>query len=146
MPRASESTLRWWSLAAVIALFGSILLGTQMQSRDLHPIHALVSILCIALLGHSWLTQRRYVRNRQELVFLTLVLSLPGLAAVWLGLNVIRFYSYNPDSPPSGYYWVIPSQDAVWWLGCAVASILVVWAMITFARSLVNKRQFPGSS
>jgi hypothetical protein len=80
-----------------------------------------------------------------ELVFLTFVLSLPGLAAVWLGLNVIRFYSYNPDSPPSGYNWVIPSQDAVWWLGCAVASILVLWAMITSICFLVNKTQLPRS-
>jgi hypothetical protein len=55
-------------------------------------------VLCVALLIHSWFMQRRFTRTPQRLVLLTLVLCLPALASIWLGLNVIRFYSYAPES------------------------------------------------
>lgn len=55
---------------------------------------AITSVLCIALLVHSWFRQRRYSRNPWEIVAWTTVLAVPLLGAVWLGLNVIRSYVY----------------------------------------------------
>jgi hypothetical protein len=35
------------------------------------------------------------------------------LVALWLGLNVLRFYSYDPESPAHLYSAVVRIQEAV---------------------------------
>jgi hypothetical protein len=73
---------------------------------------AAASGICIALLIHSWLRQRRHSRSAWELLAWTTVLSVPLLGAVWLGLNVIRSYVYP-------LYWR-DEEIARWALVCRI--------------------------
>jgi|GEM_PF-4660506 hypothetical protein len=81
-----------WSLIVVFAIFGLVASG-MLPSE---PGRAVASALCMALMIQSWVMQRRYAKNRERLVLLTLALTLPALASLWLGMNVLRFYSYAP--------------------------------------------------
>ena len=117
---------RSWSVVAVVAILGLVLAGVLVSESA----RAVASILCLALLSQSWLMQRRYARNRERLVFLTLALSLPALASIWLGLNVLRFYSYNGDSPTETYSTVIRLQEAIQNVALAVALVVGFWAIV----------------
>jgi hypothetical protein len=90
-----------WTVSAAILILGSAgLVGSE-------PWRAFASFLCIALLIHYWFVQRKRIRSLPRLVFLTLVLSLPALTSLWLGLNVIRYYSYTGDEASNVYSEVI---------------------------------------
>ena len=77
------------------------ILGLMLGRSE--PVRALAAIVCLGLLVQSWFVQKQYARSRRQLVLVTLILSLPALASVWLGLNVIRFYSYDGDPGPGIY-------------------------------------------
>jgi hypothetical protein len=81
---------RYWSLAIALGLPVIVFLFMDYQS-----VRAITSIVCMILLVHSWLIQRRYTQNRLVLLCWTFVLLLPMLGAIWLGLNVIRVYTYD---------------------------------------------------
>jgi hypothetical protein len=94
---------RTWSLFAVFVILGLVVSGILLSELG----RAVASVLCILLLIQSWIIQRKYARSRERLVLLSLVLSLPALAAFWLGLNVLRFYLYDPESPAQLYSAVV---------------------------------------
>lgn len=96
-----------WSLIVVTGIFGLVIV---LRSE---PGRAVASVVCLALVMQSWFTQRRYVKSRERLVLVALALSLPALASVWLGLNVLRFYSYDPVSDISVYSTVVRLQAII---------------------------------
>ena len=135
MSTTSRALARFWSVAAVIVILGLVPFGFLGSE----PRRAFASILCVALLIHSWFMQRRFIRTPQRLVLLTLVLCLPALASLWLGLNVIRFYSYAPESEASVYSAVIRLQVVIEWCTATVGAVVVFWTIVELARWLVNR-------
>jgi hypothetical protein len=87
---------RYWSLLA--AIFLPIVEfpceGFIRLFADYEVARAVLSVICIALLVHSWFIQRRYVQNRWRLAFFTVFVSFVILGPVWLGLNVLRAHCY----------------------------------------------------
>jgi hypothetical protein len=144
MSKSAQLITRFWSAAGVIAIFALFVLGFLLPKPariivDSEPVRAVASIICIALLVHSWVRQRRCIRTWQGLAFVTLVLCLPALAAFWLVLNVIRFYSYAPDSGPNVYSVVIQLQDVTQWCGAALGIVVALWSITEVARRLVKR-------
>jgi len=119
----------------VLCLFLLIMTG-RLTSE---PGRALAALLSTALLVQCWCAQRGYVRSRSRLVLLGLILALPALGSVWLVLNVVRFYSYAPESQASVYSAVVRSQEIV--VNCAIALGLVgiIWSIAEVA-SVIGQR------
>ena len=143
---------RFWSSGVVILIFGVLVLGTEFLEKGATRTairsesgHALASVLSIALLIHAWLKQRTYIKTWHGLVLSTLVLGLPALACTWLGLNVIRFYSYAPDAGHNIYWFVVQTQDIIVWSGKAVMVIVVLWSIFELAFWL-GKRVSPSQA
>jgi len=126
---------RTWSLFAVFVVFGLVVSGILLSE----PGRAVASVLCILLLIQSWVIQRKYARSRERLVLLSLALSLPALAALWLGLNVLRFYSYNPESPAQVYSAVVHIQEVVQNLALAVGLVVLFWAIVDLSCFLAGR-------
>jgi hypothetical protein len=124
---------RSWSVVAVGAIF-ALILYTQSE-----PTRAVASVICIGLLIQSWFMQRRYARSAHRLWLLSLALCVPALASVWLGLNVVRFYSYPGDSESKVYLVVTRLQSGIEWCGAALATVVVLWAIFELAHSLAKR-------
>lgn len=84
----------------------------------------LVSMLSTVLLVHSWRTQMRCSQGTLPLMLWTSVLLLPMLGAIWLGLNVIRGYTYEyaadyqrhlGDYRQSLHWHVVCAQEWTFW-------------------------------
>ncbi len=87
---------RYWSLAAALILpvIEFPMEGIFRLFMDYEVARAVLAVVCIALLVHSWFRQRKYARGRLRLAFFTLMLTLVALGPVWLGLNVMRAHYY----------------------------------------------------
>ena len=126
---------RTWSLFAVFVVFVLVVSGILLSE----PGRAVASVLCILLLIQSWVIQRKYARSRERLVLLSLALSLPALAALWLGLNVLRFYSYNPESRAQVYSAVVRIQEVIQNLALAVGLVVLFWAIVDLSCFLAGR-------
>jgi hypothetical protein len=135
LPHNSTILARTWSLFAVFVIFGLVVAGVFSSE----PGRAVASVLCILLLIQSWVTQRKYLRSRERVVLLSLALSLPALAALWLGLNVMRFYSYDPESPAQFHSAVIHIQEVVQDLALAVGLVVLFWAIVDLSCFLAGR-------
>jgi hypothetical protein len=91
----------------------------------------------IALILYQWLTYRK-TTSGALFVFLSLIVAANGLASVWLALNVVRFYTYNPDSEQA-WAWhmvVVRIQVALVWGRGAIVVAVFLCALLLFARWL----------
>jgi hypothetical protein len=52
------------------------------------------------------------------------------MASLWLGLNVIRFYAYAPESEAKVYSTVVRLQFVVECCAAAVGILVLFWAII----------------
>jgi len=102
-----------------------------------------LSVVCIGLLVHSWFMQRRYAQSKWRLGFFTLLLSLPMLGCVWLGLNVIRSYSYDfavdynrnlGNWRQNLYGYAVESQDMIVLFAKVLGIALALWLMVDLVR------------
>jgi hypothetical protein len=77
------------------------------------------------------------------------ILLLPALGSIWLGLNVVRYYSHDPESPESLYSTVVRIQDVLVSCGFVVGLIAMQWLIAEIAmvvgrrisRGLVGRRK-----
>ncbi len=99
MTKLSKWLARYWSMAAalILPLIEFSTEGIIRLFAAYEVDRAVLSIICIALLVHSWFMQRKYAKSKWRLAFFTILLSLLALGPVWLGLNVLRanFYPLN---------------------------------------------------
>ncbi len=135
---SSPALVRSWSLIAVVAIFGLVVSGI-LQSE---PSRAGASVVCSALVIQSWVVQRRYARTREQLALITLALSLPALASLWLGLNVLRFYSYAPESRARPYLVVIRLQEIIQSVAFAIGLVVVFWTIVELSCFLAERISF----
>jgi hypothetical protein len=127
---------RGWSLIVVIGIFGLVIVFRSEPGR------AVASVVCLGLVIQSWLTQRRYVKSRERLVLVALGLSLPALASVWLGLNVLRFYSYDPVSDISVYSVVVRLQAIIEGVAYAIGLVVFFWTIVEISCFLAERISF----
>lgn len=135
MWRSSPAFNRSWSLIVVLCIFWLVASGTLLSE----PVRAIASVVCLGLVIQSWFAQRRCVRNRERFALATLALSLPAFASLWLGLNVLRFYSYSPESQASIYTAVISLQKVVGISAYVVGMVVILWTIGELA-SFLGKR------
>jgi hypothetical protein len=136
---------RGWSLLLLATLFLLIISGTLSSE----PGRAVVAVLSFVLIAHCWFVEYKHVKSRSRLVLLALVLALPTLGALWLGLNVIRFYSYAPEAPTSLYSTVVRIQSNVVDLAIVIGLVAMQWSVAEVAsgigkaisRTLVGKKK-----
>jgi len=124
--RNSPAFARSWSLIVVLSVFSLVISGIFLSE----PGRAVASVVCLALVMQSWFEQRRYVRSRERFVLVTLALSLPALASLWLGLNVLRFYSYSPESQARLYSTVVRLQAIIDGVAYAIGLVVFFWTIV----------------
>ena len=150
MPKAHPIIARYWSLAAALVLpVIEIVAESTVRLREYDEVtRAVLSVVCLALLVHSWFMQRRYAQSRWRLAFWTLFLSLVALGPLWLGLNVVRFYSYDVavDYQRNSalwyhnlYWYVVEWQGRIVLLAKVLVIVVVLWAIVDFVRWLVKR-------
>jgi hypothetical protein len=112
--------------------------GFFFLDRDVS--RALTSIVCMILLMHSYLLQRRYTQNRFHPLFWTPALLLPMLGAIWLALNVIRANTYEyavdyqrhlGDFRQNLHWNAVNLQDLIVWIASTDLLLLLLLAAIS---------------
>jgi hypothetical protein len=108
-------------------------------------VRALLAVGCTGLMIFQWLIYRKTDRGTQ-LLFLSLVVTALGLSSVWLGLNVVRFYTYDPESPQTWAWHMLIAhvQEIIEWTVVALVSVVFLWGLLLVARWL-NRRFFAAS-
>lgn len=135
MSYSYPSLARSWSLIVVFAIFWLVLSGILLSE----PGRAAASVLCMILVLQSWFTQRRYTKSRERLVLFTLALGLPALASLWLGLNVVRFYSYAPESRANLDSAVVRLQTIIGNVAYAVGLVVFFWTIVELSCFLAKR-------
>lgn len=125
----------WSGVLAIVALLIPFVWHSE-------PGRAVLALACLGLVLQSWLVQRKFTRSRGNLALWTLGLSLPALAYLWLGLNVLRFYSYNGDAPSTTYFVVARLQAMIEICAVAVGTVVTLWTVGEFAAFLARRISF----
>jgi hypothetical protein len=105
MSTARRLLMRYWSL--VIACFVPVLdarldrIPDPIENTDpsklvltLLFLYGCGTLICLSLLVHSWIRQRRFAKNIWTVIFWTHALILPALITIGLGLQRIQTYTY----------------------------------------------------
>jgi|ERR1700722_2604992 hypothetical protein len=132
-PQQPRRFIRHWPLVAastVWLLFFAGFLHSEI-------VRASVAVGCIALMVYQWLTYRK-TSSGAQLVFLSLIVAGYGLASLWLALNVVLFYTYNPESAHvwASHIFVSRVQYALIWGVAALCVAVSLWALLQFAQWL----------
>lgn len=133
-------TLAMWVLS-----FGWLMYFGDFHQEVLHGVSRLiVSLSTVALLSVQWVLYRRNTGGL-HLAFLTAVLFVLSLPAVWLALNVVRSYTYNDavehteTIAASIHFVVIRVQDGLIWSELAVFVVAVLLGISDAFRSIRHK-------
>jgi hypothetical protein len=137
------------ALIALVLPFGSLLVeGLLQRYSGIHyeAVRAIVSVVCIMLLVHSWFMQRKYCQGRADLVFWTLWIAIPICGATWLGLNTLRaswYPLYWSDEEALRYERVCMIQDWTVWSAKVLAVMAICWALLLAMRWLMRRPSKP---
>jgi len=143
MTKLSKLLARYWSLATAILLPVIELLteGVIRLFADYEVARAVLSVVCIALLVHSWFLQRKYAESKWQLAFFTLLLTLVALGPVWLGLNVMRahFYPLNWVTDEALWANICNLQYRVMQLAEVLGIAVLLWVIVDLVRWLAKR-------
>ncbi len=115
-------------LACTIAL---VMLLVSL-SLPFEPLRAAAVLITAGSIWYGWVRLRKNLQTRIGLLCLLGVgISALALACAWSGLNVVRFYLYNPAMEGAAIYstWfeiVCSTQVVVQWCGVVLALVFVV--------------------
>lgn len=120
-----------------------ILLFAGLLRSDI--VRAALAAGCTGLMIFQWLIYRKTERG-MRLLFLSLLVTTLGLSSVWLGLNVVRVYTYDPESPQiwARHMLIVDAQEIIQWTVVALATVVSLWGLLLVARRL-NRRFFAAS-
>ena len=128
--RASGFARQWPAAAMATSLVAA-------ANTSSEPLRGVISIMCIGLAVYQWTIYRRGQRfSLPGFVLLTLT-----MVSLWLGLNVIRYYTYRRHSMGIlGWHGlVIRTQELLMWpILCAVL-IVTLWAIIDLAHWIAGR-------
>lgn len=118
-----------WPLLVPIAVW-VLLFSGHLASEVLREV---LAIACIALMLKQWQVYRRSASGGR-FVFLSLVVIGLTLASLWLGLNVVRFYTYDGDGGHGRIYGlVVGIQEYLVWTTGALLIIVASWVVLYLA-------------
>jgi hypothetical protein len=154
---------RYWSL--LVALFIPLVqsyadrIPDPIEHQD--PSNAVMALcfiygagvaICLCLLLHSWMMQRRCARNKWRLVFWTHALLLPALVTIGLGFHRLQTYTYElaVDFQHWGggrwyqdlHFYADGVEDRLFWFVLLDFVLVVFWAIVA---ALKNKTSRPVS-
>ena len=115
------STIAWLAVVWVPALFQS------------EVVRAVLAVTCIALMAFQWALYRKTVGGSKFLL-LSLIVAWFTLASLWLGLNVVRYYTYNPESART-WAWhtlVAQIQTPILWAMALLIPVVFTWVLWLF--------------
>lgn len=115
----------------------SLIVAAYVGSESVRAIAVAVSLL---LMIYQYLVYRR-TSSGSRLIFLTLLPAEVALVSTWLGLNVARFYTYDPETAHT-WAWherLIRIQEFLGWAIGVLAAIALTWALLRFARWLTGR-------
>jgi hypothetical protein len=139
--------IRSWPVVAAFILLCSVSFLRQRLSQG---VKGTAAIVCILLLVHASRALRAEVRGRLRFYIVPFLL-IPGMLAVWLGLNQLRVEFYDADLnrlfhnrtlTERAYANVVALQDAVLWIVGVLLLALSVAALYELARWLRAKLAF----
>jgi len=169
MSKARQIFGRYWSLAiaCLIPLLDSYAdrfpegpIESQGQSiaaqsnvvTTLCLIYGVGAAICLGLLIHSWVMQRRLTRNMWRLVFWTHVLLFPAFITLILGLHRIQTYTYDLAADfqrwgggvwyQSLHFHAEDVAEKLIWLVLLDAILIILWAIVA---AFKNKSSRPVS-
>ncbi len=126
--------MRRWSAVPVV-LVALVMLGFSLTLRS-ELLRATAVLITAGSITYGWVSLRKKLQSRLGVVLLGAGLSTLALGCAWSGLNVARFYLYNPamnqvGSYPTWFEIVRTPQVVVQWCGAVAALafilILVIW-------------------
>jgi glucan phosphoethanolaminetransferase (alkaline phosphatase superfamily) len=101
------------------------------------PIRGVISIACIALAVYQWTIYRR----RQRFSLPGFVLLTLTMVSLWLGLNVIRDYTYPRHSMEilQWYGLVVRTQELLIWPILGGVLVVTIWTTLRLAHWLAAR-------
>jgi len=124
--------MRRWSVVLTV-LVALVMLWFSLTLRS-EPLRAFAVVIAAGSITYGWISLRKNLQSRLGVVLLGAGLSTLALGCAWSGLNVARFYLYNPAMEQVGSYpaWfgiVCTTQVVVQWCG-AVAALAFVAILV----------------
>lgn len=121
--------MRRWSVVLTV-LVALVMLWFSLTLRS-EPLRAFAVVIAAGSITYGWISLRKNLQSRLGVVLLGAGLSTLALGCAWSGLNVARFYLYNPAMEQVGSYptWfgiVCTTQVVVQWCGAVAALAFVV--------------------
>jgi len=136
-PQRSRLVRHWPMLVAITAWLVLAVVPAFFQSEI---VRAVVAVGCMGLMVYQWLTYRKTISG-SNFMLLSLVVAGVTLASLWLALNVVRFFTYDPENDRTWAWhtWVIRIQTPLAWVVGLLIVIVFVWALLLLARWLSRK-------
>ncbi len=126
--------MQYWPTVAIVVALGLVAKGYVW----LEVLRGMLAIVCIVLAIYQWKILRRKQRfSLPGLLLLTLV-----MASLWMGLSVIRLYTYPTDSlrqllPLYGV--VVRIQRLLFWSVIASVFVVTIWTIVRISRWLASR-------
>jgi hypothetical protein len=119
-------------LACTIAL---VMLLLSLSFR-LEPLRAIAILIAAGSICYGWVRVRPHLQSRIGLVAFSVAFSMLAFACAWSGLNVIRFYLYNPAMEGAAtfatwYEIVCTTQVVIQWLLAGLGVVLLVLLVVS---------------
>ncbi len=126
--------MRYWPSAAIVAALGLVAKGYVL----FEPLRGALAILCVGLAFYQWKTLGRRQRfSLPGLVLLTLL-----MVSVWMGLGVVRNYTYPADSLRQTlplYGAVVRAQGLLIWPILGGVLVITIWTIFRVAHWLAAR-------
>jgi hypothetical protein len=122
------ATIAWLVVAWVPALFRS------------EVVRAALAVTCIALMAFQWVLYRKTV-DGSKFLLLSLIVAWFTLASLWLSLNVVRYYTYNPESART-WAWhtlVAQIQTPIAWAMALLIPVVFTWVLGLFVHWISSR-------
>ncbi|HKU27520.1 MAG TPA: hypothetical protein VJQ54_18755 [Candidatus Sulfotelmatobacter sp.] len=121
--------MRRWSAVPVV-LIVLVMLGLSLTLSS-EPLRAVAVLIAAGSISYAWISLRKNLQSRTGVILLGAGLSTLALGCAWSGLNVARFYLYNPamnqvGSYPTWFEIVSTMQVVIQWCGAVAALAFVV--------------------
>jgi hypothetical protein len=128
-PSIKNGLLLHWPILAAICFLP---LAGGLRSE---PLRAVFAVACVALAVYQFFLYRtKGVATRY--ISLSLIVLGFAIASVWLALNVVRYYTYDPVSQHSIYTSVVGTQEILLWPMGVVLVLVCIWGPVDLVRLL----------
>ena len=133
VPPKVSGFLRYWPLVTIVVALGLVAKGYVLSES----LRGVISIACIGLAVYQWTNYR----TRQRFSLAGFVLLTLTMISVWLGLNVLRAYTY-PRHSMEILRWhglVVRAQELLMWPILGAVLIVTLWAIINLAHWIAGR-------